>query len=107
MAATFGDEPYFEAGDIAQGIILDLVDPHAIDDHPSGGKVEEFPSAVVHARGVLLLHGGLLIHGLGAGESSAVGFGFHTVAGGKESDCGRRRYSRDVMRASNQIGREG
>jgi hypothetical protein len=40
LAATFGDEPGFEAGDIAQCVRLDLVDPHVVDDHSSGGKVD-------------------------------------------------------------------
>jgi hypothetical protein len=96
LAATFGDEPCFGAGDIAHGVRLDLVDPHYVDDLAVGGKVDEFPSAVVHERGVLLLHGGFPIWGLGAGESSAAGFRFHTISGGKESDCGRRGSGRYV-----------
>jgi hypothetical protein len=35
LAATFGDEPGFEAGDIAEGVWLDLVDPLIVDDHLS------------------------------------------------------------------------
>jgi hypothetical protein len=61
LAATFGDEPCFEAEDIAHGVRLDFVDQHDVDDHLSGGKVDEFPSAVVHEEGVLLLHAGLPI----------------------------------------------
>jgi hypothetical protein len=58
-------------------------------------------------RGVLLLHGGLLISGLVARKSGDLCFWFHTVAGGKESDGGRRRSGRDVIWANNQIGYEG
>jgi hypothetical protein len=67
LAATLGDEPGFEAGDIVESVLLDLVDPHNVDYNASGGKVDEFPSAVVHERGVLMLHGCLPIWGLGGG----------------------------------------
>jgi hypothetical protein len=107
LAAAFGDEHGFEAGDIAEGVGFDLVNPHVVDDQSSWGKVDEFPSAVGHEIGVLLLHGGLLISGLGARERNAIGFRFHTVAGGEESDGGKRRTCRNVMWASNQIGHEG
>jgi hypothetical protein len=40
-------------------------------------------------------------------ESGAVGFRFHRVAGGKESDGGRRSSGRDVMWFNNRIGHEG
>jgi hypothetical protein len=93
---------------MSESVRLDLVvDPHDDDDHASGGKVDEFPSAVVHEREVLMLHGGLPIRGLGAGESGAVGFWFHTIAGGEDSDGGKRRTCRNVMWACNQIGHEG
>jgi hypothetical protein len=41
LAATFGDEPCFEAGGITHGVIFDLVDLHVVDDHSSGGNVDE------------------------------------------------------------------
>jgi hypothetical protein len=107
LAATFGYEPCFEAGDIAHGIRLDFVDPHLVDDHSSGGKVDEFPCAVVHEGGLHMLRSGLLAWYLGARESSPVDFLFHTVAGGKESDGGRRCARWDVVWTSNQVGHEG
>jgi hypothetical protein len=66
LVATVGDEPCFEARDIAHGVGFDLVGPHVVYNHAVGGKVDEFPSAVVHERGVLMLHGGLPIWGMGA-----------------------------------------
>jgi hypothetical protein len=59
LAAPFGDEPRFEAEDIANGIGLDVVDPHVVNDHAARGKVDEFPRAVVDEGGVLPLHSGL------------------------------------------------
>jgi hypothetical protein len=38
LAAPFGDKSCFEAGDIAQGVRLDLVDPHVVDVHSAGGR---------------------------------------------------------------------
>jgi hypothetical protein len=89
LAAPFGDEPCFEAGDIASGVELDLVDPHIVNDHAVGGKFDEFPRAVVYEGGILLLHSGLQLGGLGAVQRSPVRFGFHTLSGGKESDGSR------------------
>jgi hypothetical protein len=45
LAAAFGHEPGFEAGDITQCVKLYLVVPHVVDDHSVGWKVDEFPSA--------------------------------------------------------------
>jgi hypothetical protein len=89
LAAPFGDEPGFDAGDIANGAGLDFVDPHVVDDHAVRGKIDELPCAVVHEGGVLLLHSGLPLGGLGAVQSNPVRFGFHTFSGGKESDGSR------------------
>jgi hypothetical protein len=36
------------AVDIASGVGLDLVGPHVVNDHAVGGKVDEFPRAVVY-----------------------------------------------------------
>jgi hypothetical protein len=54
-----------------------------------------------------LLHSGLPIWCLGARESTAVDFWFHTVVGGKESDGGKRRAGWDVVWACSQVGHEG
>jgi hypothetical protein len=89
LVAPFGDEPCFEAEDIACGVGLDFVDPHDVNDNVARGKVDEFPRAVVYAGGILLLHSGLLMRGLGAVQRSPVRFGFHTFSGGKESDGNR------------------
>jgi hypothetical protein len=90
LAAPFGDEPCFGAEDIACGAGLDFVDPHVVSDHAVKGKIDKFPRAVVYEGGILLLHSGLPLWGLGAGEThvqrSVVRFGFHTFSGGKESD---------------------
>jgi hypothetical protein len=44
LAAPFGDEPCFEAGDIASGVGLDFVDPHVVNDHaPAGGAAAAAP----------------------------------------------------------------
>jgi hypothetical protein len=59
LAATFGDEPCFEARDIAHGVCVDIVDPHSIYDHAVGGKVDELPRAVVEEGGVLMVYSGL------------------------------------------------
>jgi hypothetical protein len=72
-----------------------------------GEEINEFPCAVVHEGGVLVLHSGLPVRCLGAGESNVVGFLLHTIAGGKESDGGRRRACWDVVLANNQVGHEG
>jgi hypothetical protein len=40
---AIGNEPCFEAGDIANGVGLDLVDPHVVNDHAVGGKVRRVP----------------------------------------------------------------
>jgi hypothetical protein len=79
LAAPFGDEPRFEAGDIANGVGLDFVDPHVVNDHATKGEVDEFPRAVVYEGGVLMLHNGLPLGGLGAVRSSMVRFRFHTL----------------------------
>jgi hypothetical protein len=89
LDAPFGDEPCFEAGDIANGVGLDFVDPHDVNDHAVRGKVNEFPRPVVYEGRVLLLHSGLPLGGLGVVQSSSVRFGFHTLSGGKESDGSR------------------
>jgi hypothetical protein len=89
LAAPFGDEPGFEAGDIANGVGFDFVDPHVVNDYAVKGKVDEFPRAVVYEGGVLLLHSGLPLGGMGAVQNSPVQFGFHTLSGGKESDGSR------------------
>jgi hypothetical protein len=86
LAAPFGDEPGFEAGDIANSVGLDFLDPHDVNDNAVRGKVDEFPRAVVYEGGVLMLHNGLPLGGLGDVQSSPVRFGFHTLSGGKESD---------------------
>jgi hypothetical protein len=59
LAAAFGDDPCFEAGDIAHGVGFDFVDPHVAQDHAVKGKVDEFPRAVVYEGGVPLMHSGL------------------------------------------------
>jgi hypothetical protein len=74
LATPFGDELRFEAGDVAGGIRLDFVDPHVVNDHPTSGKVNEFPRAVVYEGGILLLHSGLPLGGLGAFQRSLVRF---------------------------------
>jgi hypothetical protein len=66
LAAPFGDEARVEAGDIANGVRLDFVDPHYVNDHAVKFKVDEFPRAVVYEGGVLLLHSGLPLGALGA-----------------------------------------
>jgi hypothetical protein len=49
LAAPFGDEPCFAAGDVAGGVRLDFdEDPHVANDHATRGKVNEFPCAVVY-----------------------------------------------------------
>jgi hypothetical protein len=53
LAAPFGDEPCFEAGDIANAIGLNFVYPHYVHDHAVRGKVDEFPRAVVYEGGIL------------------------------------------------------
>jgi hypothetical protein len=86
-----GDEPRFEAGDIAHGVGLDFVDSHVVDDHVVGGKVDEFPRAVVNEGGVLLMRSGLPFWCLGVGESSPVRLRFSTLSGGKENKGVRYR----------------
>jgi hypothetical protein len=54
LAAPFGDESCFEAGDIAGGVGLDFVDPHVVNDHAARGKVDEFPSVVVDEGGIFI-----------------------------------------------------
>jgi hypothetical protein len=66
LDALFGDEPRFEAGDIANGVKLDLANPHDVNDHAVRGKVDKFPRGVVYEEGVLLLHSGLPMGGMGA-----------------------------------------
>jgi hypothetical protein len=97
LAAAFGDEPSFEARDIALGVRLDLVDPHVVDDHAIWGKIDEFPRAVVYERGVLLLHSSLPFRCLVARESNPMRFRLNTVSGGKESNGMRGCARRDVM----------
>jgi hypothetical protein len=75
LAAPFGDEPCFEAGDIAGGVGLDLVDPHVVNDHAVRGKVNEFPCAVVYEGGILLLQSGLPLGGHGLVQRNPVRFG--------------------------------
>jgi hypothetical protein len=89
LTAPFGDEPCFEAGDIASGVGLDLVDPYVVNDHAVGGKFDEFSRAVVYEGGILLLLSGLPLGGMGVVQRSPVRFGFHTLSGGKESDGSR------------------
>jgi hypothetical protein len=86
LASTFGDEPCFEAGDTANRVGFDFVDPHVGDDNAVKEKVDKFPRAVAYVGGVLMLHSGLQLGGLGAIHSSPVRFRFHTLSGGKESD---------------------
>jgi hypothetical protein len=88
LAAPFGDEPRFEAGDIANGVGLDFVNLHVVNDHTVSGKVDEFPRAVVYEGGVLLLHSGLRVRGMGAVKSSPV-LWFHTLSGRLESGGNR------------------
>jgi hypothetical protein len=57
-----------------------------VNDHATRGKVNEFPCAVVYEGGILMLHSGLPLGGLGAVQRSPVRFRFHTLSGGKESD---------------------
>jgi hypothetical protein len=54
LAAPFGNESRFEEGDIANGVRLDLANPHVVNDHAVKGKVDEFPRAVAYEGGVLL-----------------------------------------------------
>jgi hypothetical protein len=89
LATPFGDEPRFKAGDIANGVGLDLVNPHVDNDHAVTRKVDEFARAVVYEGGVLLLHSGLPLGGMGAVHSSPIRFWFHTLSGGQESDGSR------------------
>jgi hypothetical protein len=89
LAAPFGDDPGFDAGDIANGVGLDFIDPHVVNDYAVRGKVDEFSRAVVYEGGVLLLYSGLPLGSWGAVQSSPVRFGFHTLSGGKESDSSR------------------
>jgi hypothetical protein len=83
-AASFGDEPCFEAGDIANGVGFDFVDPHAFNNHAAMEKVDEFPRAVVYEGGVLPLRSGLPLGGMGVVKGSPVRFRFHTLSGGGE-----------------------
>jgi hypothetical protein len=90
LVAPLGDEPRFEAGDIANGVGLDLVDPHIVNDHYAvRGKVDEFTRAVVYEGGVLLLHSVLPLGGLGVVQSSPVRFWFHALSGGHEGGGSR------------------
>jgi hypothetical protein len=89
LAAPFGDVPRFEAGDIANGVGLDFVDPHVVNDHAVRGKVNEFPRAVVYEGRVLMLHSGLPLGGMSVVQSSPVQFRFHSLSGGHESDDNR------------------
>jgi hypothetical protein len=89
LAAPLGDEPCFEAGDIACGVGLDFVDPHVVNDHAAKGQIDEFPRAVVYEGAILMLHNGMPLGGLGAVQRSPVRFEFHTLSGGKESDGSR------------------
>jgi hypothetical protein len=83
----FSDELHFEAGEIANGVGLDLVNPRDVNNHAVRGKVDECPRAVVLEGGVLLLHNGLPQGGgLGIIYRSPVRFWFHTLSGGQESD---------------------
>jgi hypothetical protein len=66
LAAPFGDKPHFEAGDVTGGVGLDFEDPHVVKDHATRGKVKEFPCAAVYEGGILMLHSGLPLGGLGA-----------------------------------------
>jgi hypothetical protein len=65
LAAPIGDDPCFEAGDIAGSVALDFVDLHVVNDHATRGKVNEFPCAVVYEGGILMLHRGLPLRGMG------------------------------------------
>jgi hypothetical protein len=47
LAAPFGDEQRFEAGDVTGGARLDFAYPHDVNDHATRGKVNEFPCADV------------------------------------------------------------
>ena len=104
MDAPFGDEPRFEAGDVTGGVRLNFVDPHVVNYHATRGKVNEFPSAVVHEGGVLLLHSGLPLGGLGAVQGSSVRFWFHTLPGGQEGDGSRQCAGRCVRGTSDKAG---
>jgi hypothetical protein len=75
LAAPFGDEPCFEAGDISGGVELDYVYPHVVNDHAARGKVDELLRAVVHEVGILLRLSGLPLGGLGAVQSNPVRMG--------------------------------
>jgi hypothetical protein len=55
LAAPFGDEARSEAGEIANGVGLDFVYPHVVNDHAVRGKVDEFPRAVVYEGRVLVI----------------------------------------------------
>jgi hypothetical protein len=85
LAASFGDESCFEAGDIANDVGLDFVDPYVVNDHVVRGKIDEFPRAVVYEGGVLM-HRGLPLGGMGVVHGSPILYGFHTLSGGEESD---------------------
>jgi hypothetical protein len=67
------------------------------------GKVNEFPSAVAHEGGVLLLHSALPLGGMGAVQGSSVRFRFHTLPGGQEGDGSRRCAGKCVWGASDKV----
>ena len=104
LTAPLGDEPRFEAGDVAGCIRLDFEDPHAVDDHAAWGEVHKVPRAVADEGGILLLHSGLPLGGLGAVQRSSVGFWFHTLSGGEEGDGSRGRAGRCVWGTSDKVG---
>jgi hypothetical protein len=104
LAAPFSDESCFEAGNIAGGVGLDFVDSHVVNDLATGGKVNEFPCAVVYEERILMLHSGLPVRGMGAVQRSHVRFRFHTLSGGKESDGNRRCAGMCVWGANDKFG---
>ena len=46
LTAPLGDEPRFEAGDVAGCIRLDFEDPHVVNDHAAWGEVHKVPRAI-------------------------------------------------------------
>jgi hypothetical protein len=82
LTTSFSDSTGFQERDSTLRVGLDIVGPHAIDDHAVGGEIDKFPRAVVHMGVVLLLHPSVPILCLRIREGSTVRRGLDTVCGG-------------------------
>jgi hypothetical protein len=81
LTTPLGHEADFYAGDFTICVGLDFIDPHDVDDHVVEGEINEFPRAIIHEGGVLMLHRSLPFLRLFGGEGNTVCLRLDAVSG--------------------------